>query len=87
MLSEAQLEQRRRAAPRGGAATVAKYGREYMKELARLGGRAFWQKYKLVPIAINNFAIVYRSTGELTGSTMTGEHLPVRETTESDVPF
>jgi hypothetical protein len=49
----------------GGLKTASKYGNEYMSQLARRGAVAFHIKYKLVPIRLNNFAIVNRETGEM----------------------
>ena len=55
----------------GGLKTANKYGNEYMSILAKRGAIAFHAKYKLVPIDLNNFAIVNRVTG-ITINTITG---------------
>lgn len=49
----------------GGLKTVEKYGNKYMSLLGRRGALAFHNKYKLVPIELNNFAIVNRKTGTM----------------------
>ena len=48
----------------GSLKTAQKYGNKYMTELARRGAIAFHLKYRLVPVQLNNFAIVNRITGE-----------------------
>lgn len=82
-LSEAQIQQRRNAARRGGAALIAKYGHEHMRMIGARGGRAFWQRYYLIPIQGNDFAIVDRETGQTT-RTMNGYHLPPRQQEVTD---
>lgn len=67
---------RAQAGRRGGRSTAKKYGPDYMRELGRKGAAAFWRLYSLRPIGLNDFAIVYRATGEPTGRTMNGRHLP-----------
>lgn len=48
----------------GGMATFAKYGKKHMKAIGKLGGIAFHNKYRLVPVGVNLFAIVDRQTDE-----------------------
>ena len=50
---------------KGGKATVEKYGREYMKELAKRGAAALWKKYRKVPIRQAEYALVNRETNEI----------------------
>ena len=56
----------------GGQATVKKYGKSYMKQLARKGAEAFHKKYRLSKLGTSDFAIVNRETGEPTGKTIRG---------------
>ena len=49
---------------KGGRATVAKHGREHMQKIGKAGARTFWQRYKFEPVALNDFAIVDRTTGQ-----------------------
>ena len=45
---------------RGGRATVAKYGADHMREIGKRGAAAFWKRYTLQPVGLNDFAIVKR---------------------------
>ncbi len=56
----------------GGRATVRKYGRGYMAELAAKGAKAFHAKYRLAKLSTSDFAIVNRETGEPTSKTIRG---------------
>ena len=58
------------AGSKGGNATVKKYGKKYMKELAKKGAAAFHKKYKLSKLGHSDFAIVDRETGIPTGKTI-----------------
>ncbi len=49
----------------GGLATLARYGREYMREIGRRGARTTWQRYRLLPLGTSDFALVNRATGEV----------------------
>jgi hypothetical protein len=60
------------AGRKGGKTTVKKYGKEYMKELAQRGARAWHKKYKLHKLGTSDFAILYRATGQPTGKTLRG---------------
>jgi general stress protein YciG len=53
---------------KGGEATVKKYGTEYMAEIGRKGATAFYEKYTLMPVGINNFAIVRKLDGVIVGT-------------------
>lgn len=56
----------------GGKATVEKYGKEYMRELAKRGAKAFHEKYRLQKLSTSDFAIVERATGLPIGKTIRG---------------
>ena len=64
------------AGRKGGKTTVKKYGKGYMKQLAKLGAAAFHKKYKLSKLGTSDFAIVNRETGVPTGKTIRGLGLP-----------
>ena len=51
------------AGHKGGKRTVKKYGKRYMRRLAKWGAHCMHRKYAMVPVAQNNFAYVYRETG------------------------
>lgn len=63
---------KKQAGQKGGEATVKKYGKAYMKNLASSGARAMHKKYKLVKLGTSDFAIVNRETGVSTGKTIRG---------------
>jgi len=63
------------AGRKGGKSTVKKYGREYMKNLAKRGAEAFHKKYKLSKLGTSDFAIINRETGIPTGKTIRGLEL------------
>jgi len=65
-------EQKRENARKGGRALVAKYGREHMRRIGSNGGRAFHEKYVLVPVGIGDMAIVHRVTHEVLPKTING---------------
>ncbi len=56
----------------GGQRTVERHGKDHMIEIARKGAIAFHEKYCLVPVGSNDFAIVNRKTNEPTGKTING---------------
>lgn len=58
MVTKKQLEQRINA----GRRLAEKYGDEYMQGLAKKGGRALHDRYRMVPCGTNNFAYVDRET-------------------------
>jgi hypothetical protein len=64
-LSQAQLDQRRRAARNGGLALLLRYGPAHFAELGRKGAAVFHKKYRLQPINTSDFAIVDRETGKI----------------------
>lgn len=51
----------------GGLATVAKFGRNYMRELGRKGAAEFWRKYSLKPYGQYQWAIVRREDNVIIG--------------------
>jgi hypothetical protein len=63
------------AGQRGGKATAKKYGKGYMKQLAKRGAAAFHKKYRLSKLGGSDFAIVNRETGIPTGKTIRGLEL------------
>lgn len=60
----------------GGKKTAAKYGADYMRELAKRGAKAMHLKYKLKPLGMGDFAIVDRLTGIPLPKTLSGAALP-----------
>jgi len=56
----------------GGLALVSKRGKEYMKQIGSKGGKATWKKYYLIPIGINDFAIVDKETHQPRSKTLAG---------------
>lgn len=49
----------------GGIALVKKRGKDYMRGLGRRGARAFWSKYRMMPVGTSSFAIVDRETDKI----------------------
>lgn len=49
----------------GGKATFQKYGREHMSKIGQIGALVLHDRYKLVPIDLNKFALVNRITEEI----------------------
>lgn len=63
-MSELTLSQKRAlAGSMGGRATVQKYGKRYMKKLAKWGAHCMHSQYRRVPCDLNDFAIIHRETG------------------------
>jgi hypothetical protein len=54
----------------GGRATVERYGREHMRDLAH----RWHEKYKLVKYGIDDWLIVERTTGKALSKTLNGRH-------------
>jgi general stress protein YciG len=79
-------EARRQAGRLGGLATVARYGKEHMAAIGRKGAAAFWAKYTLFPMQLNDFAIVRRDTGEIVNS-LNGVTFSSRRDTNDDNVF
>lgn len=57
--------QQQKAGRLGGLATVAKYGRDYMRRLGKWGAHRMHATYKLEPVGLNDFVLVHRETGEV----------------------
>ena len=49
----------------GGRATVALYGRGYMREIGRRGAATTWTRYYLAPIGQTQYALVERATNQI----------------------
>lgn len=47
----------------GGKKTVKKYGKRYMRRLGKWGGHVTRSRYRLVPVGMNDFAMVHKETG------------------------
>lgn len=58
-------EKRAAAGAKGGKRTVKRYGKRYMKKLARWGAHRMHSLYQLTPVDLNDFALVHRETGEI----------------------
>jgi hypothetical protein len=64
-MTELTLSQKRAIAGRkGGLRTVKRYGKRYMKRLARWGAHRMHSTYRLEPVLLNDFALVHRETGQ-----------------------
>lgn len=50
------------AGRRGGLNTLARHGRDHFKKIGREGARVFHERYVLIPVLQNDFAIVDRRT-------------------------
>jgi len=62
-MMELTLSQKRAVAgAKGGRRTVKRYGKRYMRKIARWGGHVTRSKYQLVPVLLNDFAMVCRQT-------------------------
>jgi|GEM_PF-3426521 hypothetical protein len=85
-MTELTLSQKRAlAGSKGGKATVKKYGKRYMRKLARWAAHRMHSIYRLVPVDLNDIALVHRETGlvkaYLSGKPVeaAGRFLPVAE--------
>jgi len=58
-------EKRAQAGRKGGLKTVKRYGKRYMKKLAKWGAHVLHATYQLTPVDLNDFALVHRQTGEV----------------------
>lgn len=47
----------------GGKKTVKRYGKRYMKKIAKWGAHRMHAIYALEPVNLNDFALVHRETG------------------------
>ncbi len=57
-------DKRRDAGSKGGKTTVKRYGKRHMKKLGKWGAHRMHATYRLVPVDLNDFALVHRKTGE-----------------------
>jgi len=53
------------AGSKGGKRTVKRYGKRYMRRLGSWGGHRMHTIYSLTPVALNDFALVHKETGEI----------------------
>lgn len=60
-----RAEHCRRIAASGGRSTVAKYGSAHMSQIGKRGAAVLWKRYRLVPIATSQFALVHKATGKV----------------------
>ena len=58
-------EKRAAAGSKGGKRTVKRYGKRYMRRLAKWGAHVMHSKYQLTPVDLNDFALVERETGKV----------------------
>lgn len=56
-------EKRAIAGRKGGLRTAKRYGKRYMKRLAKWGAHRMHSTYRLEPVLLNDFALVHRETG------------------------
>ena len=68
------------AGAQGGKRTVKRYGKQYMRQLAKLGAHVMHSLYRREPVLLNDFAIVDRRTGKavslLSGRSLDDVQLP-----------
>ena len=62
-------EVKQRAGALGGAATMARHGRDHMARIGRKGAEAFWKRYTVQPAGVSGWAIVERETGQVKART------------------
>ena len=53
------------AGQKGGLATLARHGPEYMRKIGKRGAASFWKRYSLRPVGTSQFAITNRETNEV----------------------
>ena len=58
-------EKRAAAGRKGGKRTVKRYGKRYMRRLGKWGAHVMHSTYQLVPVDLNDFALVHRETGQV----------------------
>lgn len=49
----------------GGKCTLARHGHEHFSQIGRRGAAVTWQRYRLAPVGMSDFAMVDRKTGEV----------------------
>ena len=65
MTKRAVDQQKAAAGSKGGKRTVKRYGKKYMRQLGSWGGFRMHATYRMVPVALNDFALVHRETGKV----------------------
>ena len=58
-------EKRATAGRKGGKRTVKRHGKRFMKKIGKWGAHRMHSTYRLEPVALNDFALVHRETGEI----------------------
>lgn len=53
------------AGSKGGKKTAKRYGKRYMRKLGKWGAHRMHATYRLIPVDLNDFALVHRETGEV----------------------
>lgn len=65
-MTELTLSQKRAIAGRkGGLRTAKKYGKRYMRKLGKWGAHCMHSLYAMVPVDLNDFALVHKETGQV----------------------
>ena len=59
------MNAKQKAGQKGGRATLAKHGREYMQQIGRCGASVTWTRYYLAPIGQYQYAMVEKTTGKI----------------------
>lgn len=84
MTAQLTLSEKRAIAGRkGGLRTAKRYGKRYMRRLAKWGAHRMHSTYRLEPVLLNDFALVCRESGKpvalLSGRSVDQFHLPIFE--------
>lgn len=58
-------EKRAAAGAKGGRRTVKRYGKRYMKRLARWGAHRMHSMYRITPVGTCQYALVNKETGQV----------------------
>jgi hypothetical protein len=58
-------EKRAIAGSRGGKRTAKRFGKRYMRKIGKWGAHVMHSRYALEPVALNDFALVHRDTGQV----------------------
>lgn len=92
-MTELTLSQKRAlAGAKGGRTTVKRYGKRYMRKLGKYAAHVMHSTNRLVPVLLNDHAIVCRTTGKvkalLSGRPLQSVALPAYLAPERDeLPF
>lgn len=49
----------------GGLSTLARHGKAHFQQIGKRGALTTWQRYKLEPAGLSDFAMTNRKTGEV----------------------